>query len=174
MRTDCGIRCSSNKKHPQTVSTSVKTSEGVFLLETTAKGLYALRFPCQCSWAGTGLKVKRSCLKRIMKAIQGYFTDPAVKFSFKIDLSDCTPFQRKVYTALRKVPRGETVTYAALAKRAGYPGAARAVGTAMKKNRLPVVIPCHRVVPASGGVGEYSAGKQWKRFLLRHEGLDVE
>ena len=89
----------------------------------------------------------------------------------KLDLTGYTPFQRKVYAVLRKVPAGKTVTYGELAKRAGYPGAARAIGTAMKKNRLPIVIPCHRVIPRSGGLGEYSAGKKWKRYLLRGESL---
>ena len=67
----------------------------------------------------------------------------------KLDLSGYTPFQLKVYAVLRKVPAGKTVTYGELAKRAGYPGAARAVGTAMRKNRLPIVIPCHRVIPVA-------------------------
>ena len=86
-----------------------------------------------------------------------------------LDFSGCTLFERKVYAALRRVPSGMTVTYGELARRAGYPRAARAVGSALKRNRLPVAIPCHRVIPASGGIGEYSGGKQWKRMLLEHE-----
>jgi O-6-methylguanine DNA methyltransferase len=89
----------------------------------------------------------------------------------KLDLTRHTPFQLKVYATLRKVPVGKTVTYGELARLAGYPGAARAVGTAMKKNRLPIVIPCHRVLPSAGGLGEYSAGKKWKRYLLVLEKL---
>ena len=87
----------------------------------------------------------------------------------RLDLAGYTPFQLKVYAALRRVPAGRTVTYGELAKRAGYPGAARAVGSAMKKNRLPIVIPCHRVVKADGLLGQYSAGIRWKRILLEHE-----
>ncbi len=68
-----------------------------------------------------------------------------------------------------RIPAGKTVSYGELAKRAGYPGAGRAVGSAMRKNRLPIVIPCHRVVPAQGGIGAYSAGKKWKCRLLKHE-----
>jgi methylated-DNA-[protein]-cysteine S-methyltransferase len=91
----------------------------------------------------------------------------------KLDLSGRTLFERKVYQVLRRVPAGKVISYGELARRAGYSGAARAVGTAMKKNRLPIVIPCHRVIPASGGFGEYSAGKKWKCWLLKHEGHQV-
>lgn len=87
----------------------------------------------------------------------------------KLDLSGCTLFQLKVYAALRKVPAGKTITYGELAKRAGYPGAARAVGTAMKTNRLPIVIPCHRVIKANGSLGLYSQGVRWKKELLAYE-----
>ena len=76
-----------------------------------------------------------------------------------------------VWKALKRVPAGQTITYGELAKRAGYPGAARAVGSAVACNPLPVVIPCHRVVPASGGIGKYSAkgGVRRKRELLDME-----
>jgi len=80
-----------------------------------------------------------------------------------------TPFQKKVFSTLRKVPAGRVITYGELAKRAGYAGAARAVGTAMKKNRLPIVIPCHRVISSDGSLGQYSAGIKWKRHLLKYE-----
>ena len=136
----------------------VRTCAGIFLLETTARGLYAVRFPKQ-SGASSGKNNLSHLFNKLRRR--------------KLDLTDCTPFQLKVYAALREVPAGKTVTYGELAKRAGYPGAARAVGTAMKKNRLPIVIPCHRVVPASGGLGEYSAGVKWKRWLLEHEGCCV-
>ncbi|HPW65143.1 MAG TPA: MGMT family protein, partial [Candidatus Omnitrophota bacterium] len=89
----------------------------------------------------------------------------------KLDLSSCTPFQKKIYRTLRNVPAGRKITYGDLARRAGHPGAARAVGSAMNRNPLPVVIPCHRVVPATGGIGHYSVGVAWKRFLLSCEGV---
>lgn len=173
MRTGRGVRRPDNKKLPQTVSTGIKTTQGFFLIETSAKGLYAVRFPGQCPGPNRKAVAGRP-LRRIKKTIETYFKDPNEKFGLKLDLTDCTPFQLKVYAALRKVAAGTVVTYNELAKRAGYPGAARAVGTAMKMNRLPVVIPCHRVVPASGGLGSYSAGKKWKRWLLEHEGCKAQ
>lgn len=87
-------------------------------------------------------------------------------------LENVPPFHRKVYRALCKVPAGKTVTYAELARRAGSPGAARAVGTAMAKNPWPVIIPCHRVVAGNGKLGGYSGrgGLVTKRALLALEG----
>ena len=83
-----------------------------------------------------------------------------------------TPFQVAVWTALREVPAGEVVTYGELARRAGYPRAARAVGSAMRANPLPLLIPCHRVV-ASDGIGGYGGGLELKRALLAAEGVQI-
>jgi len=93
----------------------------------------------------------------------------------ELDMSGNAPFSRKVYRALRRVPAGKTVTYAELAKSAGSPGAARAVGRAMAKNPFPIVVPCHRVLAASGKVGGFSAfgGAKTKRRLLSCEGVTV-
>jgi len=83
----------------------------------------------------------------------------------------CTPFQRSVYEALLKIPRGQVRTYGQIARAIGRPRAARAVGQALKRNRWAPAIPCHRVV-ASGGLGGYSArgGTARKRRLLQQEG----
>lgn len=83
------------------------------------------------------------------------------------------PFHRRVYRALCKVPAGKTVTYAELARMAGSPKAARAVGQAMAKNPFPVLIPCHRVLPSTGKLGHYSGrgGMALKRELLKLEGV---
>jgi methylated-DNA-[protein]-cysteine S-methyltransferase len=90
-----------------------------------------------------------------------------------IDLSWATPFQRDVATALRAVPRGEVVSYGELAALAGYPGAARAAGTFCAHNRFMLILPCHRVVGASGIGGYGAAGGTTKRRLLALEGVDV-
>lgn len=88
----------------------------------------------------------------------------------ELDLGWATPFQRAVAETLREVPRGEVVTYGELAVLAGYPRAARAVGTFCATNRFAIVIPCHRVV-AADGLGSYgSAGVEVKRRLLALEG----
>jgi O-6-methylguanine DNA methyltransferase len=93
-----------------------------------------------------------------------------------------TPFQRACWDACRRIPRGETRTYAWLAAKAGSPDAVRAAGQAMRRNPLPVVVPCHRVVSSGGGIGGYAgdtgpdaANVRIKRFLLNLEtdGSDV-
>lgn len=81
---------------------------------------------------------------------------------------DRTPFQRRVLDCCRRIAYGQTLSYGELARRAGRPGAARAVGNTMASNRLPLVIPCHRVVHADGRIGHFSApqGSRMKRRLL--------
>ena len=89
---------------------------------------------------------------------------------------ECTPFQRKVYEVLLKIPKGEVRTYAEVAWMIGKPNAARAVGQALKRNRWASGIPCHRVIASDGTLGGYSAkgGTAAKRRLLRREGsLDL-
>jgi methylated-DNA-[protein]-cysteine S-methyltransferase len=90
-----------------------------------------------------------------------------------IELGWATPFQHAVATAVRAVPRGEVVSYGELAALAGYPGAARAAGSFCAHNRFMLILPCHRVVGASGIGGYGSAGPETKRRLLALEGVVV-
>ncbi len=81
-----------------------------------------------------------------------------------------TPFQQRVWTELRRVAWGETISYAELARRIGSPSAVRAVGGANGRNPLPIVVPCHRVIGADGSLTGFGGGIERKRWLLRHEG----
>lgn len=81
-----------------------------------------------------------------------------------------TPFQRRVWSALRAIPAGSTISYQELAQRIGSPSAVRAVGAANGANPIPVVIPCHRVIGSRGSLVGYGGGLQRKDWLLRHEG----
>ena len=81
------------------------------------------------------------------------------------------PFRRAVLEQLREVPLGSTVSYGELAARAGNPRAARAVGTACARNPVPIVVPCHRVLPGTGKLGAYAGGPERKRTLLDLEGV---
>jgi methylated-DNA-[protein]-cysteine S-methyltransferase len=83
--------------------------------------------------------------------------------------ADGTPFQLKVWEALRTIPAGETATYGEIAAQVGEPGAARAVGMANAANPIPLIVPCHRVVRAGGKLGGYGGGLPLKRALLDHE-----
>jgi len=102
--------------------------------------------------------------------LRAFFAGEPVSFDdVELDLEWCTPFQLAVAETLRRVPRGEVVTYGELAALAGYPGAQRAAGTFCAHNRFPVVVPCHRVVAAMG-IGSYgSQGIEYKRRLLALE-----
>jgi methylated-DNA-[protein]-cysteine S-methyltransferase len=84
-----------------------------------------------------------------------------------------TPFQRKVWTALPKIPAGKTMSYGALATKLGAPNAMRAVGHANGSNPISVVIPCHRLIGADGSLVKYGGGLHRKQWLLRHEGVAI-
>ncbi len=102
--------------------------------------------------------------------VRAYFKDGRTAFALRVAPDSGSEFDRTVWEALRKVPAGETVTYGELARRAGFPGAARAVGGAMARNPIPIVIPCHRVVGQGGSICGFGLGLWRKRWLLDHEG----
>jgi len=107
-------------------------------------------------------------------AIRKYFeTGRLVGRPARIDLDGITGLRRKVCEALVEVPAGETVTYAELARRIGHPGACRSVGSAVARNPLPLLIPCHRVLRGDGGLGGFTAGGgiELKRRMLELEGI---
>jgi methylated-DNA-[protein]-cysteine S-methyltransferase len=104
-------------------------------------------------------------------ALSEYFEGDAAELDLPVDLRLTeAPFRRAVLETLRGVPRGQTVSYGQLAARAGNPKAARAVGTACARNPIPIVVPCHRVLPGSGQLGNYGGGPERKRALLELEG----
>ncbi len=91
-----------------------------------------------------------------------------------VDLSELTEFQQAVLRKTAEIPPGQLRPYGWVAREIGRPGATRAVGSALNKNPVPVLIPCHRVGKSDGTVGEYAYGPAMKRALLRHEGLDAD
>lgn len=107
----------------------------------------------------------------LVERLQAYFAGEPVAFDdIELELDDYSPFHRELALALRRVPRGEVVSYGELAALAGRPGAPRAAGTFCARNRLPIFLPCHRVV-AADGIGSYGdLGVQYKRRLLALEG----
>lgn len=105
--------------------------------------------------------------RRLQERLQAYFSGRKVGFDdLPLDWTGYTAFTRAVLAACRKVAFGSTGTYAELARAAGRPGAARAVGNALGANRTPVVIPCHRIVRADGSIGGFTGGRDWKERLL--------
>ena len=86
-----------------------------------------------------------------------------------IDFSSYTEFEISVLEETKKIPYGKTKTYSDIAKAIGKPKAARAVGNALRKNRTPILIPCHRVIKSDGTLGGFSMGLEWKKKLLEQE-----
>jgi methylated-DNA-[protein]-cysteine S-methyltransferase len=114
-----------------------------------------------------------SLAARLARWLQRYARGQAPPLSIPLDGRGLSAFDQRVLSALWHVPFGCVVTYGALAAACGAPGAARAVGQALGRNRSPVLLPCHRVV-AANGLGGFGAGLDLKRMLLRHEGLDPQ
>jgi O-6-methylguanine DNA methyltransferase len=123
----------------------------------------------------TGRALKSATLpeklrKQVVAATRGEGVDkPLVDWR-----EDATPLERAVLETLTRIPRGEVRTYEWVARQVGRPRATRAVGSICAKNAVPFVVPCHRVVPSTGGVGQYAFGSAMKRDLLRREGVDVD
>jgi len=107
----------------------------------------------------------------VARQLEEYLAGRRREFELPVDLSECTPFHRQVLETLAQVPWGHLVSYGELARRVGRPGAARAVGGAMAHNPVPILIPCHRVVRGDGSPGGFTSGLDWKRRLLRTEGI---
>ena len=103
------------------------------------------------------------------RELDEYFAGKRRSFDLTLDLRALPPFTLEVLNQLARVPYGETTTYGALAQRVGRPRAARAVGTVMNRNRIPIVLPCHRVVGSSGDLTGYAGGLDRKSTLLELE-----
>ncbi len=97
-----------------------------------------------------------------------YFAGDRTEFDLELRMAG-TPFQRKVWAALREIPYGETESYGELAERIGEPGSARAVGLSNGRNPISIIVPCHRVIGASGSLTGYGGGLERKQFLLGFE-----
>ena len=120
-----------------------------------------------------GVRVLRTprAVEDARRELSEYFEGRRREFDVRVDLRQAGEFHREVLARLADVPYGTVTTYGELAARAGRPRAARAVGTAMNRNPVPIVLPCHRVVGAGGGLVGYGGGLERKEQLLRLEGV---
>lgn len=122
--------------------------------------------------SGCGYKVvnpNNTYFSDLTDRLSRYFDGKPVDFADKLDLSGATRFQQNVWRTIRNIPRGETRSYAWVAKQLGLPKAARAVGQALKRNPLPIVVPCHRIISSDGTLGGFSGGVKIKKLLLQLE-----
>ena len=146
-------------------SISHATPLGTLWSSWTSLGLFRLSWdPTQNSLAASSHQVVR-----LDQLLQEYFETGCANFhEVEIDPSGWTEFSRRIYNACREIESGETLSYKELARRAGKERASRAVGTAMAKNRVTIVIPCHRVIASGGKLGGYGGpgGLELKKQLL--------
>jgi methylated-DNA-[protein]-cysteine S-methyltransferase len=98
--------------------------------------------------------------------LQRYFRGEPVEFGDSVNVEGATDFQRAVWDATRLIPYGQIRSYSWVAERVGKPGACRAVGNALARNPIPIVIPCHRVIASDGGLGGFTGGLDMKSRLL--------
>jgi len=105
---------------------------------------------------------------KALSQIKRYLMGKLKRFDCSLDLRG-TPFQRKVWTALAKIPYGSTKSYQEIAKSIGHPKACRAVGNANGSNSIPIILPCHRVIESNGGLGGFGHGVKVKQQLLDFE-----
>ncbi|MGZ8695505.1 MAG: methylated-DNA--[protein]-cysteine S-methyltransferase [Gaiellaceae bacterium] len=157
------------------------TPVGPLLVATTDRGLARISFDPDPD--ATEEQLARSFgrrLLRVPRAVDGvrrqldeYFEGRRHDFELELDLRLANEFSRTVLDELARVPYGHLTTYGALAARSGRPRAARAVGTVMNRNPIPIVLPCHRVVGANGSLTGYGGGLERKQQLLTLEGAIV-
>jgi methylated-DNA-[protein]-cysteine S-methyltransferase len=166
------------------VYTRLHTPIGTLLIVQGEQGVVRVGFPEESEdallaqvAAGLGPRIVASDreLAATRDIVSAYFEGEDESLDIPVDLSLVrSDFRRTALETLRaEVGPGDVVTYGRLAARIGHPKAARAVGSACATNPVPIVVPCHRVLPGSGGVGSYGGGPARKRQLLAHEGATV-
>ena len=146
---------------------------GTLTLFATEGGLCGLYFEDQLhprDTAGSAHQPTQPHLLQAVRELGQYFASQRTRFEVALDLAGTT-FQREAWQALCAIPFGQTASYGAQAQRIGRPKAARAIGGANARNPVAIIVPCHRVIGASGAATGYDGGIDRKRFLLAHEGV---
>jgi methylated-DNA-[protein]-cysteine S-methyltransferase len=118
-----------------------------------------------------GWKEDKTPLLQAIQQLEEYFAGKRRTFDFPRQTTIGTPFQRRVWEELSKIPYGKTVTYGDIAAKIGRPAAVRAVGTAVGRNPFSIIVPCHRVLAAGGRINGYAGGLDSKATLLKIENI---
>ncbi|MGM0688241.1 MAG: methylated-DNA--[protein]-cysteine S-methyltransferase [Bacillota bacterium] len=148
----------------------IDTPKGVFLIRFSSRGIYEICFPGSrtdlgyppCSLPWTGFAGDLHC----------YLSGKKVDWAgYPLDQSGYRPFTARLLEEVSNIPYGQVCTYREAAERAGSPLAWRAAGQALKVNRHPVIVPCHRVVGSNNRIGGFSGPPGWKQMLLELEGV---
>ncbi|HAV43318.1 TPA: cysteine methyltransferase [bacterium] len=158
--------------------TIFRTRYGLFGLVGGLKGLRTLIFPSRGLERKIRERFRKNLLfdpaffRKIPQKIEAYLEGERLVFDSRVDLRDLSDFQCKVLWITLKIPYGETRSYKWIAEKMDIKGF-RAIGSALKRNPLPIVVPCHRVIKSDGSLGDYSSGRGWKERLLRIEGCAI-
>ena len=165
-----GLKVSSKSKDTHLdlgSAASIRTPVGRVEIAAGSDGISSVHFVKE-SGRRERVEDPRVVLRKAIRELDEYFHGKRKRF--RLELSpEGTAFQKKVWSQLQRVPWGRTISYQELAARTGNSKAARAVGSAVAKNPLCILIPCHRVVKKGGGIGGFSQGVRVKEWLLRHE-----
>src|SRR5215471_2232183 len=143
----------------------ISTPVGELTVASTGNGLESISFGRRVPQGGV---VDEASNSAVIQQIEEYFQGQRTRFDLSLDFEG-TPFQMAVWRQLLEIPYGQTRTYGEIARRLGRPGAARAVGMANHDNRIPIVVPCHRVVGHDGSLTGYAGGLHIKQQLLSIE-----
>jgi len=146
---------------------------GTLLLAATGRGLSGLYFEEHKYFRGPGgwtCNPSNPHLQAAVRQLDEYFDGARDRFEIALDLAG-TPFQRAVWDALQALPFGCTSNYQSIARTVASPKATRAAGTAIGRNPVSIIVPCHRVLATTGGLSGYAGGLERKRYLLAHEGV---
>lgn len=147
------------------------TDRGICFLTTTAADDQAFAAQVRGRY-GCGVWRDDACRERWLAHLQDWLAGRLQ--TPDLDLARVSPFDRRVMERCMAIPRGSVATYRELAEAAGSAGASRAVGGVMRRNPVPLLVPCHRVVASTGVIGNYSmGGPEIKRLLLEWEGVDL-
>lgn len=160
-------------KNSPLVCTRYESPLGTMLLAATDDGLAGVWFEGQKHGPdsrGWREDARHPVLRAAIAQLQAYYAGERNDFDLPLDLRAGTPFQQSVWSALRSIPPGGTTSYGELARRLGRPQAARAIGAAVGRNPVSVVVPCHRVLGTGGSLTGYAGGLERKTALLRLEG----
>lgn len=157
----------------------IHTAFGTFKALCASKGVKSLEFPEMKfseykKQARTGMQKPNASYpyaKKLIAQLSEYFSGKKISFNVPVDLEGLTSFEKKVLKQLAKIPYGKIITYRDLAKKTGGAKFARAVGNALGKNPVPVILPCHRVVRSDKSLGGFSGGLHWKKILLSLENV---
>ncbi|MFH1453639.1 MAG: methylated-DNA--[protein]-cysteine S-methyltransferase [Armatimonadota bacterium] len=115
--------------------------------------------------------VNNKLVKNLIKDLKLYFKGINVKFNYGLDLSYCSSFCREVFKKVQCIPYGKVISYKDLAVKINKANAARAVGTALGRNPVVILVPCHRIIKNDGSMGGFSSGVKFKKKLLKIEGV---